>query len=73
MEQTVRYLFFLSFLPITAAAHDQRVTAMMDLFGLVCAYVAAWGYRRVDARTPRWMMPLLLWMPTTAFLKLVTL
>jgi tryptophan-rich sensory protein len=69
----VAFLFFLAFLPITAAAHDQRVTAMMDLFGLVAAYAAAWVYWRVDATTLRWMLPLLVWMPVTALLKLATL
>jgi tryptophan-rich sensory protein len=67
------YLFFLAFLPITAAAHDQRVTAMMDGFGLVAAYLAAWAYRRVDPRTIIGMLPLLLWMPVTTALKVATL
>jgi tryptophan-rich sensory protein len=67
------FLFYLAFLPIAAAAHDQRVTAMLDIFGLVCGYVAAWVYWRVDARTVLWMTPLLLWMPTTTLLKLATL
>jgi len=69
----VAFLLFLAFLPITAAAHDQRVTAMMDILGLVYAYVAAWVYSGVDAKTIRWMLPLLVWMPITALLKFVTL
>ena len=67
------FLFLLAFLPITAAAHEQRVTAMMDIIGLASSYVTAWVYRRVDRGTVRWMVPLLLWMPTTTLLKLVTL
>jgi tryptophan-rich sensory protein len=67
------FLFFLAFVPITAAAHDQRVTAMMDIVGLVCGYVAAWAYRRIDRTTTYWLLPLLFWLPTTTFLKLVTL
>jgi tryptophan-rich sensory protein len=69
----VSFLFFLAFLPITAAAADQRVTAMLDVFGLVCAYASAWAFRRVDPKTLRWMAPLLAWMPVTTLLKLVTL
>jgi tryptophan-rich sensory protein len=67
------YLFFLAFLPLAAAAHDQRVTAMLDAFGLVCAYVTAWAYRRADPRTLGWLAPLLIWMPTTTLLKVATL
>ena len=69
----VAFFVLLAFLPVTAAAHDQRVTAMMDVVGLVCGYAAAWAYRRVDAGTTRWMLPVLLWLPATAALKLVTL
>lgn len=69
----VCFLFLLAFLPITAAAADQRVTAMMDVVGLACSYTTAWVYRRVDAGTLPFMLPLLAWMPVTTFLKLVTL
>jgi tryptophan-rich sensory protein len=69
----VSFLVLLAFVPITAAAADQRITAMLDVVGLTCAYVSAWIYRRIDFTTTRWMLPLLVWMPITAFLKFVTL
>jgi len=67
------FLILLSFLPITAVAHDQRVTAMIDVLGLASSYAAAWAYRRVDLRAGAWMSPLLVWMPITTLLKFATL
>lgn len=67
------FLYFQAFVPITGAAQDQRVTAMMDVLGLIFAYAAAWAYRRVDPATWPWMVPLLVWMPITTLLKFATL
>jgi tryptophan-rich sensory protein len=65
--------FYLAFLPIAAAAHDQRVTALLDVLGLLYAYLTSWACARVDTRSLPWLSPLLLWMPVTALLKIATL
>lgn len=66
-------LHLLAFLPVTAAAAEQRVTAMMDVLGLCGSYALAFVFRRIDRATMWWLLPLLIWMPVTTALKLATL
>ncbi|MEY4582781.1 MAG: TspO/MBR family [Pseudomonadota bacterium] len=62
-----------TFLPLVAAAHEQKVTAMMDSLATVHAFAAAHQYARIDRIAARWMLPLLCWLPLTTLLKWATL
>ncbi len=63
----------LAFMPVASAAHDLRVTTMMDVLGLLSAWGSAYAVRRVDVRAAQWLAPLLVWMPLTTALKVWTL
>jgi tryptophan-rich sensory protein len=62
-----------TFLPLVAAAHEQRVTAILDVVATIHAFVAAHQFARVDRTAAHWMLPLLCWLPVTTLLKWVTL
>lgn len=66
------FLVSFAFVPVTLAASDIRVTAMMDLLAMAMGYAAAWAYCRVDRTAARWLVPHLCWLPITTVLKLWT-
>jgi benzodiazapine receptor len=47
-----------------------RMTAVMDATGVVLAYAVAWVYSRYVKSAVWWLLPWLLWMPTTLVIKL---
>jgi hypothetical protein len=47
-----------------------RMTAVMDATGMVLAYAVAWVYSRYAKNAVWWLLPWLLWMPTTLAIKL---
>jgi translocator protein len=66
----VAFVTLWAFMPVASAAHDLRVTAMMDALSLVAVWTSAWAVRRVDQVAGWWLLPLQAWMPLTTALKL---
>lgn len=58
-----------AFVPATVLADDIRVTATLDLVGLVAAVCLGVSYRQVSRSALLWALPYLVWMPVTASLK----
>jgi translocator protein len=50
-----------------------RMTALIDATGVVLAYTVAWIYSRYAKSAVWWLLPWLLWMPTTLVIKLLAL
>jgi translocator protein len=50
-----------------------HMTAVIDALVLLIAYTVAYVYYQFDRRTLWWLLPWLLWMPTTFAIKLWTL
>jgi translocator protein len=65
----VAFVTLWAFMPVASAAHDLRVTAMMDVMSLVTVWTSAWAVRRVDQIAGWWLLPLQAWMPLTTLLK----
>jgi len=58
------------FLPISSLTQNNpAVLALMDMHGLVGAYLLAWLYTRYEPKTLPWLSPYLIWMPLTTALK----
>lgn len=58
------------FLPVSNLVGElPSVLTLMDLNGIVAVYGIAWLFSRYHRRAALWMLPYLIWMPTTTILK----
>jgi tryptophan-rich sensory protein len=65
-------IFFVALVQTTSfwLTDSLRMTAMIDATGMVLAYTVAWVYSRYDKVAVWWLLPWLVWMPTTLGIKL---